>query len=223
MIGVLLLWLLGNADAAAPQPPAQPAAPAAAPTPPTAAPCRLEWRATSHGHGLDDACLPALSADGERLAVTRIESGSFTILILSVRGKGREVRSFHAYDVSDTAMVKGTLRAINQVLARDGYRRLPEMDLPDAKEFTLRRGGLELRFGAGRLEAFCGTTLAGRSRKLGTMRDESLGLHHQVLTGLFLPGAASFALMKVELVNDEGFYLPGGVEWFVVLLTARCP
>jgi hypothetical protein len=184
----------------------------------------VEWR-TNNGrdHDLDEGCLPALSADGRLLAVARIESGSFTVLVLSVRGKGHEVRSFHAYDVSDTVAVKKTIRVVNEVLERGGYRRVPELDLPKGQEFVLERGGLEVRFRGGRLEASCGPTLAGRSRKLGSIRDETLGVHMEVMTGLFLPDPAAFALMKVDAVNKEGFYLPGGVEWVVVPLTARCP
>src|SRR5689334_9624006 len=59
--------------------------------------CRVEWRANaSGGHDLEDACLPALSADGKRLLVTRMESGSFSFLVLSVPGKGRVLRRFSA-------------------------------------------------------------------------------------------------------------------------------
>jgi hypothetical protein len=99
--------------------------PAPAPAEPAeAAPCRLEWRANSgRDHDLNDGCLPALSVDGRRLAVARIESGSFTVLVLSVPGKGRELRSFHAHDVSDAPAVAKTVREVNAVLEREGLVR----------------------------------------------------------------------------------------------------
>lgn len=199
---------------------AAPAAPPVAATPP-AAPCRIEWRANGPlDHNLDDGCLPAVSADGRNLAVARIESGSFTILILSVAGKGRLVRSLHAADVGDPAAVKATVAAANAVLARGGYQRLPELVLPAAETFRLQRDGFDLSFDGRNVEVSCGAKVVGQSRRLGTVRDQPLGSHREILTSLYLATPATFALMKVEPVNDKGFYLPGGVEWIVVPLTA---
>lgn len=87
----------------------------------------------------------------------------------------------------------------------------------------LPRGELEIRSRDGRLEVWCGPNRIGRARKLGALTDDALGLHQEVLTGLFLPEPATFALMKVEPVDKRGFYLPGAVAWIVVPFTARCP
>jgi len=207
------------AVAAAAQALAVPAPAAPAPD----APCRIEWRAKGpREHDLDDGCLPAVSADGRRVAVARIESGSFTIRILSAAGKGRELRAFHAADVGELPAVTATVRAVNAVLERDGYRRLPALALPGDDAFHLRHGSLELGFEGGRLAVSCGTSVVGRSRRLDTVRDEPLGVHREALTGLFLPAAATFVVMKVEPVDASGFYLPGGVEWIVLPLSA-CP
>ena len=210
-----MTWILAAVVVAA-----QSALPAAATT--AAAPCRIEWRANGpHDHDLDDDCLPAVSADGRNVAVARIESGSFTILILSVGGKGRKVRELHAADVGDLPAVKATVRAANAVLERGGYQRLPELALPaSSATFRLQRDGLELSFDRERVEVSCRSRIVGRSRRLTSVRDEPLGFHREILTGLFLVAPPTFALMKVEPMNENGFYLPGGVEWIVVPLTA---
>jgi hypothetical protein len=161
-----------------------------------------------------------LSADGRSVAVARIESGSFTIRVLSVAGKGRETRAFHAADVSDLQTVKTTVRAVNAFLQRGGYRRLPELPLPAAGTLRLQHGVGEVRMDEGRLEIACDGRVIGRSRRLTSVRDRPLGLHHEVLTGLFLAAPPAFAVMKVEPVDANGFYLPGGVEWILVPLTA---
>jgi hypothetical protein len=212
VLGLLAVVAAAAVASAAPAP-AAPAAPA----------CRIAWRASgARAHDLDDDCLPAVSADGRRVAVARIESGSFTILVLSVGGKGRVLRSFHAADVGDLPAVNAAVRAVNAVLARDGYRRLPQLALPGTGASRPRRGRLELGLDGGRLAIACGPQAVGRSRRLGSVRDEPLGLHRELLTALFLADAASFVLMKVEPVDRDGFYLPGGVEWLVVPFTA-CP
>jgi hypothetical protein len=187
--------------------------------------CRIEWRANaSGGHDLDDACLPALSSDGKRLLVTRMESGSFSFLVLSVPGKGRVLRRLSAVDLAMAAEVAKTIRAVNQLLARDGYRALAGVELPRSKDFVLSHGALELRSQDDRLEAWCGQDRVGRARKLGAVNDDSLGPHHEVLSALFLPDPATFALLKVEPVdNKRGFYLPGFVEWIIVPFSAPCP
>jgi len=207
---ILLLAVLAAAQAA---PPVAATAPAA--------PCRIEWRANGPlDHDLDDGCLPAVSADGRNLAVARLESGSFTILILSVAGKGRPVRSLHAADVGDLSAVKATVVAANAVLERGGYHRVPELALPAAETFRLQRDGFDVSFDGRSVEVSCGAKIAGKSRRLSSVRDEPLGSHREILTGLYLATPPAFALMNVEPVNDKGFYLPGGVEWLVVPLSA---
>ncbi|HXU06700.1 MAG TPA: hypothetical protein VN903_37345 [Polyangia bacterium] len=186
--------------------------------------CRIEWRANaSGGHDLDDACLPALSADGKRLLVTRMESGSFSFMELSVADKGRVLRGFSAI-VSITSGVAETLRDVNRLLARDGYRPLSAVKRPRSRAFVISRGALKLQFRDGRLDISCGQNPIGRAQTLSSFTDDAFGprVQREVLTALFLPEPATFALMKVEPVDNEGFYLAGAVRWIVVPFTARC-
>lgn len=216
----ILFFFLGALMAAGPAPPAAGDAPATAV-------CQIALQQTKHEQTIDDRCLPALSADGKRIVVTRPESGSVSFLVLSVPGRGHELRAYSAITGADPdtlPVLKDTFRAVNRLLARGGFRSLRVLDVPRPKEWVVKHGGLELRFRAGRLEAWCGQTRLGQTRKMRPVHDDQLGDHEEVLTELFVPEPATFALAQTEAFNKEnGFPLPGWVEWLLIPLPGSCP
>jgi len=198
------------------------AAPAGSAPPADTVPCQVKERRERNFYELDDGCLPAVSADGQYVAIATDETGGgYGFELLAVARKGRVARTFATFYPLDPAMPRvgpAVIRSFNQTLARGGYRRLRKIETPREFEFDSTAGNLGLRFRKGRLEVRRGDTVVGKSRRFARYDDSELGLHVPIVEELFAPEDHAWLLMRVELVGRTGFYYPHGTEWTLVLL-----
>ncbi len=136
--------------------------------PPVARPCTI---AVDAGGQLDLACLPALSADGTRVAVPercddRRGSPCLAIALVSAGGKVRE-----RVEIARGSVIAAQLGRVNRLLADERFAPMTALELPfsarDLNVMSLRAGGVVIRYGAGTLLVDRGDH---RLARLGTCR-----------------------------------------------------
>jgi hypothetical protein len=183
--------------------------------------CKVEWRNDRHiGRHVSTACLPAIAADGSRVAVLTVRDAEFTIDLLAVDRPGKPVETFEAPDTFDELGVRGALRDANRALARGGFHPLSEIALGKADDpwaFRIEGRGLDIRYSDSTLDVRRDGAVVGRSRRHEPRHDREDETEHPMISRIYVADDRAFVLLMIEYMGESGFFLPDA-DWEVVQL-----
>ena len=182
--------------------------------------CTVAWRNDHLGRHVATACLPAVAADGSRVAVLTVRDAELTIDLLAVDRTGAPVETFEAPDPYDEPRVRSALRAANRALARGGFRPLSEMALGnvDPRAFRIEGRGLDVHYSDSTLEVLRDGAVVGRSRRHEPRHDRDPGeTQHPMISHIYVADDRAFVLLEIEYLGEDGFFL-ADPDWEVVPL-----
>jgi hypothetical protein len=192
--------------------------PAASPAGPPR--CRLDLAKTT----LNVECLPAVSADGQTVAVVIFGEASFSVRFLGVTGNRAAGPTF-ATKLGDDRLLRRQVRAINQVLTSGDYRSLEAVPIAKFGQET-RLHGLSLRVvdeGEQGVEIRRGGRLLGGWKPPEPAEPEGSRSARPIVTNLLLPGNDAFVLVESRLRDEEGQLVPGAPTFAIIRLPPGAP